>query len=466
MSVIKFGTDGWRAKMGEDFSFNNVRIFAQGYANYLKNKRKEGLRVIVNFDTKYFSHKFALEVSKIFSLNGIQTYIPDRDLPIASIALAIVKQEFVGGVIVTASFNEPIYNGIKVLSQQGVPALPSETQLIEEEINKVAKNYSFKPQYPNNENIKSIDLKDSYIDYIEELIDFDLIRNTGTKIIVDNLYGTSREFLDHVLYNNDIEIETIHNFPYQFFESIIPSCNECSLIDLSKLVIERGANIGLATDMDGGRFGIIDSNGRYRDSNYIIPPLIEYLIRIREMKGGIVKSITSTNNIRRVANYYSRDIYVTPVGFKYLADKMLSEEIFIGVESSNGASLNIIVAAKDGILFSLLVAEMLAYYKLDMDRILTDFYQRFPKLYDREIAVRKTKLKQLNFKKLLKQKEYTFKNMDLQEVTFIDGIKFVFVDSWLLIRESGTSKVIRIYAEATSLKKANQLIKLGRSLIE
>jgi phosphoglucomutase len=469
MSIIKFGTDGWRAKMGGDFSFKNVRIFAQAYANFIKKKCKaKENKVLVNYDTRFLSEDFAEETAKIFSLNNIRTLLPERDAPLAPISLAVLKYKCCGGINFTASFNKPIYNGIKVFTNKGVSALPEDTDMIEKEAARLARSFKFNPQYPNNELIEKIDVKSDYIEYLEELIDFQLIKDSGVKIIVDNLYGTSREYLDYVLSEHDIDMMSIHNFPYSAFGGVVSSCDSDNLKDLSRLVLKQGATIGLATDIDGDRFGLIDSRGRYLDSNILIPPLIEYLITIKGMEGGIVKSVSTTNNIRAVAEYYLRKVYTTPVGYKYLADIMLSRKVFIAVESSNGAAINGRVKIKDGILFCLLITEMLAHYKLEMDKIIKDFYLRFPHLYNREISIRNNDHIKERFQKLLKQKKFNFKdiNLDLKEVDYTDGIKFRFGDSWLLIRESGTNPVIRIYAEAKELKLTKHLVKMGRSFLE
>jgi phosphoglucomutase len=472
MTVIKFGTDGWRAKMGEEFTFENVRIFAYAYSNYLKkkprNKAKKNPCVIVNYDTRFLSEEFAREAAKIFSLSGIKTRMPERDAPLAPISLAVVRNKCCGGINFTASFNKPIYNGIKVFTHKGIPALPAETDLIEQEVEKIAENFCFKPQYSNKDFITTIDVKTPYIEYIEKLIDFDLIKRSGIKVVVDNLYGTSREYLDYILNEHEVDILSIHNFPYAAFGGVISSCDKDSLRDLSKLVVQQRAHLGLATDIDGDRFGIIDSKGRFVCSNTVMPPLIEYLITVRKMEGGIVKSISTTNNIRKVAEYYGRKIYSTPVGFKYLAKELDSKDTFIAVESSNGASLNGEIKIKDGILFSLLITEMLAYYQLEMGKVLKDFYLRFPRLYSDEITIKKNERTGSRYMELFSGRNFDgdFKDWHLKKVEYIDGIKFRFDDSWLLIRTSGTSEVIRLYAESTGLKHTNDLIKKGRSFIE
>jgi len=297
-----------------------------------------------------------------------------------------------------------------------------------------------------------------------------LIKESGISIIVDNLFGTSREYLDYILSENGIEAMSIHNYPYSAFGGVISSCNRTNLKDLAGMVVEQKAHLGLSTDIDGDRFGIIDSRGRYLCSNVIMPPLIEYLIKVRKMKGGIVKSISTTQNIRAVAEYYSREIISTPVGFKSLADKLETGDAFIAVESSNGASLNGTIKSKDGILFSLLITEMLAYYKLDMDKILESFYKRFPRLYSHEIGIQKSEHKEERYKKLLSEAPPRFvcqgKELDLKEIDYTDGIKFRFENCWLLIRESGTSDILRIYAESDSIRTTRALIKMGHSFLE
>lgn len=466
MGVIKFGTDGWRARMGREFSFRHVRLFAHAFCHYLeKTHPGRELKVVVNYDTRFLSKQFARETAKIFSLFGVKTLIPVRDAPLAAVALATVKRKCHAAINFTASFNKPIYNGIKVLNHVGAPALPRETDLIEKEIDKISGDFHFKPQYANEELIESIDVRTPYIKYIEDLIDFDSIRDSGMVIVVDNLYGCSREYLDYVLDKNGIDIESIHNFPYSSFGAVIPSCSRENLTDLCHLVREKKADIGLATDIDGDRFGIVNASGRYVNANMILPPLIQYLITVRKMEGGIVKSIATTDHVQRVADCYSRKVYNTPVGFKYVADMLMKKEAFIGVESTNGASLNRLITIKDGILFNLLVTEMMARYQQGMDEIIDDFSRRFSRLFSREVSLKKNPRRQSAFTALLEKKDHDFKGFSLKNVKHDDGVKFIFDDSWLLIRESGTSDLIRLYAESGHLKKTRALLDQGRRLL-
>lgn len=466
MKPITFGTDGWRAKVGKEFSFKNVRLFAQGYANYLNHHKKTTTpQVIINFDTGYLSRRFALEAAKIFSLNQIKTFIPIRDVPLAAISLAIQKNRFHGGLNFSISSNRPNHHVVRIFSHMGAPSLPSQTSLIEEEVRKIESTFDFHHQYPQYDLIEDIDVKSAYIEYIKSVVDFDLIKKSGVKIVVDNQFGTSREYLDHMLSEQGIDAVSIHNFPYSQGAGARLSIESAGLKDLAREVVEGKADIGLAADIIGDRFGIVDSRGKYLCSNMIMPPLIEYLITVRKFEGGIVKSISTTNNIKKVADYYLRKVFVTPVGFKYLAQMMLQRKAFIAIESTNGASLNKTVPMKDGILFNLLVTEMLAHSHLKLDKILKNFYLKFPRLYSQEAQLKKTREREQRFKNLISDQEFRFAGLPLKKVVRIDGLKFIFKDSWLLIRESGTEDMIRIYAEAPSLKITKELIKSGRSLI-
>jgi phosphoglucomutase len=466
MNPITFGTDGWRAKVGRDFSFKKVRLFAQGYANYLNQQTKNSVpRVVVNFDTGYLSRRFALETAKIFSLNHIKTFIPVRDVPLAAISLAIQKNRFIGGINFSISPGRPNLHVVRIFSHLGSPSLPSQTSLVEQEVNKIEQSFDFQHQYPHSDLIEDIDVKSDYIDYIKSVVNFDLIKKSGVKIVVDNLFGTSREYLDHMLSEQGIDTVSIHNFPHAPAAGTHSSIESAGLNDLAREVVEGKADIGLATDISGDRFGIVDSRGKYLCSNVIMPPLIEYLITVRRFEGGIVKSISTTDNIKKVADYYLRKVFVTPVGFKYLAQMMYQQKAFIAIESTNGASLNRTIPMKDGILFNLLVTEMLAHYHLQLDKILTNFYLKFPRLYSQESYLKKTGQRERQFKRLSSDKDYDFPGLALKKVVRIDGLKFIFNDCWLLIRESGTEDIIRIYAEAPSLKKTRGLIKSGRSLI-
>jgi len=465
---IRFGTDGWRGRMGKDFSFANVKLVCQAYANYLKKAvRSKDILVLVSHDTRYLSREYAQQAATILTLNRIKVHLTERDVPVPVLSFAVARQQLHGGICFTASYNELVFNGMKILDSRGAPLLPSRTALIENEVSKLTDGFYSPPRYPDSRYFLEMDLKTPYLDLLSEWVDFAKIRRSGIHLIVDNLYGTSRDYLDKILADHQIPVFTIHNYSDSHFGGLLPSCSQDNLSELARLVVEKKADAGLATDIDGDRFGIIDNRGRFVDSNTILPPLLEYLITIRKMQGDIVKSITTTNQIARVAAHYLRNVYETPVGFKYVADMLISRKAFIGVESTNGAALKGICPMKDGILFNLLIAEMMAHYRSPVHEIMAAFYSRFPRMFQSEARIAATPVHLEAYGRVIEKKNLAFPGKKIQKVQKLDGIKVVFSDhSWLVIRESGTTPGIRLYAEAAKAAEAKRLVNLGRKLLE
>jgi phosphoglucomutase len=311
-----------------------------------------------------------------------------------------------------------------------------------------------------------LDIRSLYLDHVAATVRLDLIKRARMRIIVDNVFGTSRDYLDRLLVDRGIEITAIHNYSDSSFGGVIPTCSQSNLRELARLVAGQGADIGLATDIGGDRFGIIDPRGRLVDAHLIMPLLVEYLITVRKMGGDIVKSVSASDQITRVAERYQRKVHETPVGFKFLADMLLTHNAFIGIEGNNGAALKGPAPCRDGILFSLLVCEMLAHFRLSLPQLLSRFARRFPPLLNRETQVARSARRRDRLVSLLQEKNFAFPGLHLQRLKFIDGVKFIFSDSWLLLRESGTSNVIRITAEAPNLRQVQRLLQTGRHLLD
>jgi len=452
--------------MGREFSFRNVRRFACAYARFLtRRQRIREPRVFINHDTRILSRRFATESARIFSLYGVSSYIPPRDVPLAAASLAIVDYGMDGGVAFTASFNRPVFNGIKVFNSRGAPALPSTTALIEQEIDGLPMDWDPPRQYANSALIHEIQPREAYLKAVAEQVDFNVIREAGMKVVVDNLFGASRDFLDELLLAHQVPIDCIHSYPYASSGQVIPYCSGATLKDLSRMVKETGAHVGLATDIDGDRFGVIDSRGRFMDANRVVPLLIDYLIRVRAMKGGVVKSISSTRNIANVAHFHGRKVYHTPVGFKYISDMMSKRDAFIGVESTNGAALKGRAIIKDGILFNLLILEMMAREGRDLNLMAAAFKKRFPSLYAQEIFLPATRKRTQRMLELPERHDEVNPGFTPQQVQMVDGVKWLGTDEWLLIRPSGTQKVVRIYAESGTRSRTRELIRYGRGII-
>jgi phosphoglucomutase len=462
--MIKFGTSGWRAIMGEEFTFQNVRLVVQAIADFLKKKFPDGpVAIVVNYDTRFLSERYAFEAAKVLSHNHIHVYLADRDAPSQAQALQIIQRKAQGGINFTASFNPPEYNGLKYNTETGAPALAEETDQIEEEIKKLFQaNYSFYPHYPEEEYIKKIDLQNDYLRFIQKKIDFEAIRKAHIKIGVDLLYGTSREYLDGILEENHIPIEEIHGYVDPYFGGVIPSCTEENLKELKKLVKEEKCQLGIATDADGDRFGILDHQGNLVIHNLILSLLLDYLVRVKGWRGGIARSVATTHLVDRIARKYDLLLYKTPVGFKHLADLFLKRQIIFGGEESACMAIKDHLPEKDGIFAGLLVAEMVASSGKSLKDLKEDLFSKYGKRVGGQKDISLTSERKKKLKRLIKNPPSKLRKRPVIASETIDGLKLDFEnDDWLLIRLSGTVPLIRCYAEAETKREMEKLLKSG-----
>lgn len=461
--MIRFGTSGWRAIMGEEFTFQNVRLVVQAIAIHLKKKFPvKKVSVVVNYDTRFLSERYALEAAKILSHNQIHVYMTDRDAPSQAQAYQIIKRRAQGGINFTASFNPPQYNGLKFNSETGAPALPQETDKIEKEIQLLLKGYSYCPYYHKAEYIERIDLQDDYLNFLQGKIDFEIIRDSKIKIAVDLLYGTSREYLDEILEENHIPVEEIHGYIDPYFGGITPSCSEENLGELKKLIREKKCQLGIATDADGDRFGVVDEKGNFIIQNLILSLLLDYLVSQKNWRGGVARSVATTHLIDRIARKYDLTLYKTPVGFKYLADLFLRKKIIFGGEESACLAIKDHLPEKDGIYAGLLVAEMVAATGKSLSGQINDLFRKYGKRVGEQRSISLTAENGKKVRKLIKNPPSQFGGRKVLEVETIDGIKLDFSnDDWILFRLSGTEPLIRCYGEASSKKELERIMKSG-----
>jgi phosphoglucomutase len=465
--MIKFGTSGWRAIMGKEFTFKNVRIVVQAVANYLQKRFPERrISVIVNYDTRFLSERYALEAAKVLSNNNIYVLLTDRDAPSQAQAYQVIKRKAQGGVNFTASFNPPEYNGLKLNTETGAPALPEITEQIEQEIKLLKKKHSICPYYPKTEFIEKIDLQQDYLSFIQDKIDFDLICKSKIRIGVDPLYGTSREYLDEILEENQIPVEEIHGYVDPYFGGITPSCAEKNLGELKKLVLEKDCQFGIATDADGDRFGIVDEKGKFVSQNLILSLLLDYLVTKKMWRGGVALSVATTHLIDRIARKYDLPLYKTPVGFKYIADLFLQKKIIFGAEESACMAIKDHLPEKDGIFAGLLVAEMTASSGKRLSEQVDDLFRNYGKRVGRQKTISLNSKREMKLKKMIKNPPCQLDKRKVLHYETIDGIKLDFSDDdWFLLRFSGTEPVIRCYAESESEKELKRLMKFGLELV-
>jgi len=464
--MIKFGTSGWRGVIGDDFTFDSVRIASQGIANYLKSGSQPGSGVIVGYDTRFLSEKFASEAAKILAFNGIKAFLCTRDVPTPCVSFEIMRRRAMGAINFTASHNPPEYNGLKFSTADGAPAMPEVTEEIERHIQAVQIKNERLDVYERTELIEEIDPKDRYLNELRQKVDVDVIRKSGLRIAIDALYGTSRDYLDYFLLESGVELKIIHNYRDPYFGGFSPECNEKNLSDLRKVVAAEKFDLGLATDGDADRFGIIDERNRLVPANTILALLAVYLKRFRNIPGGLARSVATTHLMDAIARKLDIPLYETPVGFKYIGELILDDKIALGGEESAGLSIHRHLPEKDGVLACLLVAEMVARTGKKITQLTEEMQKEFGSFYSKRVDLKLTPHLRDSLASKLANPPKQIDGYTVREVNTIDGVKLIFDDqTWLLFRMSGTEPVARLYAEACSPKDLKHVIDAGRRFV-
>jgi len=461
--MIRFGTSGWRGVMGEEFTFQNIRVVVQAIANVLRRAHGDGpLSVVVGYDTRFLSDRYALEASKLLARNGIQVFLADRDAPSQALACQIIKRACQGGINFTASFNPPRYNGLKFNVGTGAPALPDVTDAIEEEARRLMPGFSPLSVHARDEAVSRIDFQGDYLAHLQGKVDFAVMRGAGLRVAADALYGTSREYLDEILEENGVEVEGLHGYVDPYFGGVSPSCTEENLVELKARVVQTKCHVGLATDADGDRFGIVDEAGTFVHPNIILALLLDYVARGKGWRGGVARSITTTHLIDRIARRYDLPLTKTKVGFKYLAELFLKGQIIFGGEESASLSVKDHLPEKDGILAGLLVAEMIAATGRSLGQLREALFHEYGTMTSGQRTLPLTPERSKKLKTLIDSPPSKLGRRKVVSVETIDGLKLDFEgDRWVVLRVSGTEPLIRCYAEAESPEEVESILKNG-----
>ncbi len=468
--MIKFGTDGWRAIMDREFTVDRVAMVAQAIANYLVERNLGSRVIVVGYDTRRNSRLYAETAASVLCGNNIAVLLPVRDLPTPVVAYTIKYRGLGGGIMLTASHNPPAYNGIKFIPETAMPALPVVTDAIERNIGILTL-----------ESVKKIELQeaksrglllefDAFQDYRKHvlgLVDTALIRNAGLRIVHDALFGTSRSYLPTLLSDAGCEVIEIHNWADPVFGGMEPNPEERFLGKLKRVVVERGANFGVANDGDADRIGVVDEHGTYIHPNVVFSLLASYLAGRVKRKGAIVRSIATTHLVDRIAESHGLELIETPVGFKWLAKAMIEKNGLIAGEESGGVCFSGHVAEKDGLLTALFLAEMIAANGKPLSQLVLDLKKRYGDLFfDRiSIAFQEEKMPKL-IERLKLQVPREIAGLEVVDISTLDGLKLTLKGgAWLLIRPSGTEPVVRIYGEAASAEILNKILAEGKRFV-
>lgn len=452
--TIKFGTDGWRAVIGQDYTFENLKIVSQAVADYLGS----GKSVAVGFDTRFMSNRFAEVVSAVFRNNGIEVILSDRAIPTPALSLTVKNRRLDLGIMITASHNPPEYNGFKIKNSSGGAAGPQVTQDIESRLGKTP----IKEIDTGLAKITKEDLVTDYVKFIRSFIDLKRIKKKRFKVLVDAMHGSGNSFIASILKGTNIRLEFMRNTINPYFDGRGPEPIEQNLQGLKMRVKKEKFDLGIALDGDADRIACVAPGGVFIHPQKILGLLALHLLQDRMWQGGIVKTVVGTTMVDHIANFLKVKLYETPVGFKYISSLMETKDILVGGEEAGGMGVKGYIPERDGTMAGLLLLEMMVYRNKDILKILNETEKQFGKYYYFRID--------LHLKKRIEPKKENLPGdllgKKVTEVKDFDGIKLICQDeSWLMFRASGTEPIMRIYAEAKNLQRVKRLLEYGKGLI-
>ncbi len=461
MPTIQFGTDGWRGVIGDDFTFANVRAVAQAVAEYIRREGDPQRGLIVAYDTRFLSPESARLVAETVAAAGIPVRLADRPTPTPAVSYGVVERRAAGAIMVTASHNPSRWNGIKFKASYGGSADSSVIRRIESYL--PSRRSSSRPKsstVTRGARVEITDLVTPYLQRLKQVVRFDRLRASGRRFVIDPMYGAGSGLLARLFDEAQIPYREIHNDRNPLFPGLNPEPIEPHIQDLRAAVLESGFDAGFATDGDADRLGAVDQDGTFIDSHRIFSLLLRHLVEDLGLRGEVVKTFSTTQMVDGLARKYGLPLYITPIGFKYICERMRSGDVLIGGEESGGIAIKGHPPERDGILNSLLLAELMAEKNRSLGQLVQElseelgphFYGRIDLELDRE-AMRAV------FQRV---RHYRFRRIGgLTAVSKedLDGCKMFFDRStWLLVRPSGTENLLRLYAEAPSREQVQTLL--------
>ena len=465
MAKIKFGTSGWRAIIADEFTFANVRLATEAIGRCVK-RRKSSPALLVGYDTRFASEYFGQEAARVLSSQNIRVRLCSQAVPTPAVALTITQLKLDGAINITASHNPGEYNGLKFSTSDGAPALPEVTTEIENEIVQLqTMNWEFTAK-PSEALIESVDIGPAYLRDLATKIDTKKIRAANLKLAYDALHGSGAGYLDGFLRRENIPAVVLHANRDVYFGGHHPEPADEQLGELKSVMQKNSLKLGLATDGDADRFGILDQGGEFIYPNELIAMLVDYLVESRGWRGGVARTVATTHLIDRVAHLHHLEVLETPVGFKYIGEYIKEGRIILGGEESAGLSIRGHVPEKDGILACLLIAEMVASRGKSLKTQLNDLFLKVGPVYNRRLNVKLDPALSARVKQKIASDVREFHGRSVVAQNRADGLKLLFGDgSWVLMRPSGTEPVVRYYAESTSREDLDQLLEYGRQWI-
>ncbi|MDX2129757.1 MAG: phosphoglucomutase/phosphomannomutase family protein [Chloroherpetonaceae bacterium] len=475
---IKFGTSGWREIIAEKFTYSNLFYVLKAISKYVKEEQLDSKGLVIGRDTRFLGEDFTRFAAEVLASDGIPVFLCNRDTPTPVISYEIRRRGAGGGINFTASHNPPEYQGLKFSTSDGAPALPEITKKIEtyfsqiyaSEKDKSLPSFQTFLELEKAGKILLIDPNPTYIGRLKEIIDTDVLRGSGLKIVYDAMYGTARGYTDQFLLDLGLDVERLHDSRDVYFGGRPPEPSEKNIPELIARVKERGAAgefiLGLANDGDADRYAAIDQKGQYIQANQLLAILFHYALRHKpQWKGCVVRTLATTHLIDAIAKKENVKLYDVPVGFKYIGEIMMREPMIVGGEESNGLSVYEHIPEKDGVLACLLFAEITARMKKPLSEYLSDIYAEYGYYSTvRENFKLTEEKKNTLLAKLQSQTPESLSGIKVQRVDKRDGVKMICEDeSWLLVRFSGTEPVVRLYAESRTDERTKMILDEAKS---
>lgn len=460
--MIKFGTGGWRAVIGDDFTKQNIQILAKGLANKMKNEGVTEKGIVMGYDRRFLAKEAMQWAAMVFAKEGIKAYLINKSSPTPLIMFYVMKHEFPYGMMVTASHNPAIYNGIKVFTAGGRDADEVQTRDIEDYISDIEPSSVEEMDYAEGVKagrIEEIYPLNEYLDNIIASVNMDAIRQAGLKIALDPLYGVSETSLKTILLTARCEVETIHDRHDTLFGGKLPAPTASTLRTLQTYVVEHKCDIGIATDGDADRIGLIDDKGNFLHPNDILVLLYYYLVKHKGWHGSVVRNIATTHMLDKVAERFGEKCYEVPVGFKYISAKMQETNAIIGGESSGGLTVRGHINGKDGIYAAALLIEMIAVTGKKLSSIMDEIRKECGSIYMEERDYKFTHEKKAAMQKLLmEEKQIPELPEEIDHISYLDGSKVYFKNGgWVIARFSGTEPLLRIFCEMPDIERAKEI---------
>ncbi|MBI2354685.1 MAG: phosphoglucomutase/phosphomannomutase family protein [Deltaproteobacteria bacterium] len=459
---IKFGTDGWRGVIARDFTFDNLSIVAQATMDYLNREGLGDKGLVIGFDRRFLSRDFARRVAEIAAGNGIRVRLTDGYSPTPAVSWAVRESGAGAGVMITASHNPPEYNGFKLKEAFGGSARPATTTVLEEIVAFNSTNNRRVVSRPFDEAqakglIEQFDPCEGYFRQIGRYVDLELIAKSGIPAVVDPMYGAGSGFIPRLLPG----VAEIHNDENPCFGGRPPEPIGAHLTELSTLLKSGRYKVGLALDGDADRIGAVDENGEFFSSHCIFTVILRHLIEHKRLRGGVVKTVSTTRMIDLLAQKYNLPLFETPIGFKHICELMLSGDILMGGEESGGLGVKGHIPERDGILLGLLLLEAVAVSGKGLRRLLDETMDEIGRFFYRRIDRRiEDSDKEQLIARLNAQPPAEIDGRLVAATNFSDGFKFIFENGdWLLIRPSGTEPVLRLYSEAGTPEQVDRLLR-------